>query len=82
MEPDTWDAPATTDTVLTQHLHSTFLSPGFVGKGMLTGVIAGAVFTSPAVGSILAAIRAVAQAGTGQAGMWEGVLLGGHTGGG
>ncbi|XP_037694186.1 triokinase/FMN cyclase isoform X1 [Choloepus didactylus] len=37
---------------------------GFVGKGMLTGVIAGAVFTSPAVGSILAAIRAVAQAGT------------------
>jgi hypothetical protein len=40
------------------------------------------VFTSPAVGSILAAIRAVAQAGTGQAGMWEGVLLGGHTGGG
>ncbi|XP_012924556.1 triokinase/FMN cyclase isoform X2 [Heterocephalus glaber] len=31
---------------------------------MLTGVIAGAVFTSPAVGSILAAIRAVAQAGT------------------
>nr|XP_003465928.3 triokinase/FMN cyclase isoform X2 [Cavia porcellus] len=37
---------------------------GFIGKGMLTGVIAGAVFTSPAVGSILAAIRAVAQAGT------------------
>nr|KAF6468225.1 triokinase and FMN cyclase [Rousettus aegyptiacus] len=32
---------------------------GFIGKGMLTGVIAGAVFTSPAVGSILAAIRAV-----------------------
>ncbi|KAM5247277.1 triokinase/FMN cyclase [Ctenodactylus gundi] len=31
---------------------------------MLTGVIAGAVFTSPAVGSILAAIRTVAQAGT------------------
>lgn len=37
---------------------------GFIGKGMLTGVIAGAVFTSPPVGSILAAIRAVAQAGT------------------
>lgn len=37
---------------------------GFIGKGMLTGVIAGAVFTSPAVGSILAAIRAVAQVGT------------------
>lgn len=37
---------------------------GFIGKGMLTGVIAGAVFTSPAVGSILAAIRTVAQAGT------------------
>lgn len=33
---------------------------------MLTGVIAGAVFTSPAVGSILAAIRAVAQVGTGK----------------
>lgn len=41
-------------------------SSGFIGKGMLTGVIAGAVFTSPAVGSILAAIRAVAQAGTGR----------------
>uniref|UniRef100_A0A671DN23 Triokinase/FMN cyclase n=1 Tax=Rhinolophus ferrumequinum TaxID=59479 RepID=A0A671DN23_RHIFE len=37
---------------------------GFIGKGMLTGVIAGAVFTSPPVGSILAAIRTVAQAGT------------------
>ncbi|KAM6256343.1 triokinase/FMN cyclase [Spheniscus humboldti] len=36
---------------------------GYVGKGMLTGVVAGAVFTSPAVGSILAAIRAVTQAG-------------------
>lgn len=40
--------------------------PGFIGKGMLTGVIAGAVFASPAVGSILAAIRAVAQVGTGE----------------
>ncbi|KAM6321790.1 triokinase/FMN cyclase [Podargus strigoides] len=30
---------------------------------MLTGVVAGAVFTSPAIGSILAAIRAVTQAG-------------------
>uniref|UniRef100_A0A493SZ10 Triokinase/FMN cyclase n=1 Tax=Anas platyrhynchos platyrhynchos TaxID=8840 RepID=A0A493SZ10_ANAPP len=30
---------------------------------MLSGVVAGAVFTSPAVGSILAAIRAVTQAG-------------------
>uniref|UniRef100_A0A5F8HIJ8 Triokinase/FMN cyclase n=1 Tax=Monodelphis domestica TaxID=13616 RepID=A0A5F8HIJ8_MONDO len=37
---------------------------GFINKGMLTGVIAGAVFTSPAVGSIVAAIRSVAQAGT------------------
>ncbi|KAM7108337.1 triokinase/FMN cyclase isoform 3-T3 [Ciconia maguari] len=36
---------------------------GYVGKGMLTGVVAGAVFTSPAVGSILAAIRAVTRAG-------------------
>ncbi|NXE16232.1 TKFC cyclase, partial [Lophotis ruficrista] len=36
---------------------------GYVGKGMLTGVVAGAVFTSPAVGSVLAAVRAVTQAG-------------------
>ncbi|XP_027554834.1 triokinase/FMN cyclase [Neopelma chrysocephalum] len=36
---------------------------GFIGKGMLTGVVAGAVFTSPSVGSVLAAIRVVAQAG-------------------
>ncbi|XP_074951227.1 triokinase/FMN cyclase isoform X2 [Phalacrocorax aristotelis] len=36
---------------------------GYIGKGMLTGVVAGAVFTSPAVGSILAAIRTVTQAG-------------------
>ncbi|OWK57506.1 Bifunctional ATP-dependent dihydroxyacetone kinase/FAD-AMP lyase (cyclizing) [Lonchura striata] len=36
---------------------------GYVGKGMLTGVVAGAMFASPSVGSILAAIRAVAQAG-------------------
>ncbi|NXA94343.1 TKFC cyclase, partial [Melanocharis versteri] len=35
----------------------------YVGKGMLTGVVAGAVFASPSVGSVLAAIRAVAQAG-------------------
>lgn len=48
-------------------------SPGFIGKGMLTGVIAGAVFTSPAVGSILAAIRAVAQAGTGKPGVLAGL---------
>ncbi|XP_030057006.1 triokinase/FMN cyclase isoform X1 [Microcaecilia unicolor] len=37
---------------------------GYVGKGMLTGAIAGAVFTSPPVGSILAAVRTVAQAGS------------------
>ncbi|NXQ35353.1 TKFC cyclase, partial [Alaudala cheleensis] len=36
---------------------------GYVGKGMLTGVVAGTVFASPSVGSILTAIRAVAQAG-------------------
>ncbi|NXO25625.1 TKFC cyclase, partial [Cisticola juncidis] len=42
---------------------------GYVGKGMLTGVVAGAVFASPSVGSVLAAIRAVAQAGA------AGVLL-------
>lgn len=33
---------------------------GFVGKGMLTAAVAGAVFTSPPTKSILAAIRAVA----------------------
>ncbi|XP_069479941.1 triokinase/FMN cyclase isoform X3 [Ambystoma mexicanum] len=42
---------------------------GYVGRGMLTGAIAGAVFTSPPVGSILAAIQAVARAGA------AGVLL-------
>ncbi|NWU12754.1 TKFC cyclase, partial [Cephalopterus ornatus] len=36
---------------------------GYVGKGMLTGAVAGAVFTSPSVGSVLAAIRVLAQAG-------------------
>ncbi|NWX94439.1 TKFC cyclase, partial [Nothoprocta pentlandii] len=36
---------------------------GYIGKGMLTGVVAGAVFASPAVGSVLAAIRAVTRAG-------------------
>ncbi|NWQ68511.1 TKFC cyclase, partial [Neopipo cinnamomea] len=36
---------------------------GYIGKGMLTGVVAGAVFTSPPVGSVLAAIRVLAQAG-------------------
>ncbi|XP_064515909.1 triokinase/FMN cyclase isoform X1 [Pseudopipra pipra] len=36
---------------------------GYVGKGMLTGVVAGAVFTSPSVGSVLAAVRVLAQAG-------------------
>ncbi|NWT54605.1 TKFC cyclase, partial [Erythrocercus mccallii] len=42
---------------------------GYVGKGMLTGVVAGTVFASPSVGSVLAAIRAVTQAGA------AGVLL-------
>ncbi|KAH0621071.1 hypothetical protein JD844_022089 [Phrynosoma platyrhinos] len=36
---------------------------GYIGKGMLTGVVAGPVFTSPAVGSILAAIRVMKDAG-------------------
>ena len=30
---------------------------GFVGKGMLTGAVAGAVFASPPTDSILAALR-------------------------
>lgn len=49
---------------------------------MLTGVIAGAVFTAPAVGSILAAIRAVAQAGTGTQGCRRGCCQAGRRGGG
>ena len=32
---------------------------GFVGKGMLTGAVAGAVFASPPTDSILAALRLV-----------------------
>ena len=32
---------------------------GYVGKGMLTGAICGAVFTSPPVSSILAALKAI-----------------------
>ena len=32
---------------------------GFVGKGMLTGAVAGAVFASPPTDSILAALRSV-----------------------
>lgn len=67
-----WEAPGMTDIDSTQRLYFSF--SGFIGKGMLTGVIAGSVFASPAVGSILAAIRAVAQAGTGQACMWERTL--------
>lgn len=42
---------------------------GYVGRGMLSGAVAGDVFTSPPPGSILAAIRAVMEAGA------EGVLL-------
>lgn len=49
---------------------------------MLTGVIAGAVFTAPAVGSILAAIRTVAQVGTGMLGCRRGCCQVGRLGGG
>ncbi|MBN3279444.1 TKFC cyclase, partial [Polyodon spathula] len=42
---------------------------GYVGRGMLSGAVAGDVFSSPPPGSILAAIRAVMEAGA------EGVLL-------
>lgn len=38
---------------------------GFVGKGMLTAAVAGAVFTSPSTKSILAAIRAVGKGNEG-----------------
>lgn len=37
---------------------------------MLTGVVAGAVFASPSVGSVLTAIRAVTQAGAGWQHAW------------
>jgi dihydroxyacetone kinase len=33
---------------------------GYVGEGMLTAAVVGAVFTSPSVDAVLAAIRAVA----------------------
>jgi triose/dihydroxyacetone kinase / FAD-AMP lyase (cyclizing) len=36
---------------------------GYVGAGMLTGAVAGEVFTSPSVDAVLAAIRAVASPG-------------------
>lgn len=53
-------------------------STGYIGKGMLSGVVAGAVFTSPAVGSILAAIRAVTQAGAGMGTRWGTGEVGGR----
>jgi dihydroxyacetone kinase len=36
---------------------------GYIGRGMLTGAVAGAVFTSPSVDAVLDAIRAVASPG-------------------
>lgn len=36
---------------------------GYVGAGMLTGAVAGAVFTSPPVSSILAALQAISLEG-------------------
>jgi dihydroxyacetone kinase len=36
---------------------------GYIGAGMLTGAVAGEVFTSPSVDAVLAAIRAVASPG-------------------
>ncbi|KAK2100374.1 hypothetical protein P7K49_021722 [Saguinus oedipus] len=80
MTQGAWEAPMTTGTSPPGMFTPPLPLPGFIGKGMLTGVIAGAVFTSPAVGSILAAIRAVAQAGTGKPGIWEGLRPGGHVG--
>ena len=38
---------------------------GFIGKGMLTAAVAGAVFASPPIKSILAAIRAVGRENSG-----------------
>lgn len=73
------EAPGTTGVDATQQ-PCLSPSPGFIGKGMLTGVIAGSVFASPAVGSILAAIRAVAQAGTGQVCILEKMLWVGTVG--
>lgn len=73
------EAPGITGVDATQQPYLS-PSPGFIGKGMLTGVIAGSVFASPAVGSILAAIRAVAQAGTGQVCILEKMLWMGTVG--
>jgi hypothetical protein len=44
----------------------TFLLSGYIGPGMLSGAIAGAVFTSPPPNSILAAIRAVGKGNPGK----------------
>ncbi len=46
---------------------------GFIGPGMLSAAVAGAVFTSPPPSSILAAIRAV---GKGNPGMFKGITTG------
>ena len=42
------------------------LYEGFIGSGMLSAAVAGAVFTSPSPSSILAAIRAVGKDNTGK----------------
>ena len=41
------------------------LCQGFIGCGMLSAAVAGAVFTSPPPSSILAAIRAVGEGNPG-----------------
>ena len=42
------------------------LCQGFIGCGMLSAAVAGAVFTSPPPSSILAAIRAVGEGNVGK----------------
>ena len=43
-----------------------FIFKGFVGHGMLSGSVAGAVFTSPPPQSILACLRAVTKKNAGR----------------
>lgn len=40
--------------------------PGYVGPGMLSAAVCGAIFTSPPPDSILAALQVVAQGNSGE----------------
>ena len=49
-------------------MYSCFIhAAGYIGEGMLSAAVAGAVFTSPPPGSILAAVRAIGANNKGKA---------------